>query len=248
MAQLLTCPGPTKDFPGFCPQGIALLRGLKRNRRPEWFQARQGLYEYKITTPLLNLVCSVSREFARFAPNYATLPAKAVFRIFGDTASSRNRAAHRAHPAAIWVHKDAKGAKGACFYFHFTPDEAVVLGGVYSAEPDELLAYRKLLRDNYEEFENILRVPGLKSLVGDLRGEKTSRMPRGFSPNHPAADLIKRKQWYSVSMLDTSLLSTDRLMPTLVNHFEVMAPMVEFLNRPFAQKPKVRRTVFGTAG
>lgn len=248
MAQLLTCPGPTQDFPGFCPQGIALLRGLKRNRRPEWFRARQELYDYKITTPLLNLVCSVSREFARFAPNYATLPAKAVFRIFGHTASSHGKAAHRTHPAAIWVHKDAKGAKGACFYFHFTPDEAVVLGGVYSAAPDELQAFRKLLHDSYPEFENLLHDPKLKSLVGDLRGEKISRMPRGFSPDHPSADLIKRKQWYLVSMLDTNLLSTDRLMPTLVNHFEVMAPVVEFLNRPFARKQKVKRMAFGTAG
>jgi uncharacterized protein (TIGR02453 family) len=245
MAELLTCPGPTKEFPGFCPQGIALLR----NHRRGWSQSQQELYEYKITTPLLNLVCSVSREFARFAPNYSTLPGKAVFRIFGEAASSRNKVAHRTHPAAIWVHRDAKSARGACFYFHFTAKEAVVLGGVYSAEPDELLAYRRLLHDHYMEFEAILRDPKLRSQVGELQGDKASRMPKGLCPNHhhPAADLMKQKQWYLVSMLDLGLLSTDRLLPTLVHHFEVMTPMVEFLNRPFAQKPRVKRMAFSVA-
>jgi uncharacterized protein (TIGR02453 family) len=244
MVQLLTCPGPTEDFPGFCPQGIALLRSLRRNRRREWFQLRQELYDYKITTPLLNLVCSVSREFARFAPNYATLPAKAVFRIFGGDASSRSQTTHRTHPAAIWVHKNAKGARGACFYFHFTPNEAVVLGGVYSAEPDELLAYRKLLQQHYGEFGDILRDERLQSVAGDLQGEKLKRVPKGFPPDHPAADLLRHKQWYVVAMLDVALLSTDKLLPTLVSHFEAMAPLVEFLNRPLSLMRKPKKLLF----
>jgi len=244
MAQLIGCPGPTsKEFPGFCPQGIALLRDLKRKHRPQWFQERQEMYDQKITTPLLNLVCTVSREFARFAPDYVTVPDKAVFRMYGDV-PSRRKEAHKT-PAAIWVNQGAQGQRGACFYFHFTDKEAVVLGGVYSAEPADLLAYRRLLHDSYREFREILCEPKLNSLFGGLQGEKSQRMPKGFYPGHPAAELIKQKQWYLVSMLDMELLSTTRLLPTLVDHFEVMAPVVEFLNRPFAQKQKTKRTAFG---
>src|SRR5215831_8608540 len=197
MAEMLTCPGPTKSFPGFCPQGIALLRTLKRKRPNQWLESQQEMYKVKITTPLLDLVCSVSREFARFAPNYATLPAKAVFRVFGATAGSR-----RIPPAAIWVHKDVKGMRGACFYFHFTEKEAVVLGGMYSAEADELLAVRKLLQEHYLQFATILADHRLKSVVGELRGEMLSRMPYGFSSSHPAADFLRHKQWYVATMLD----------------------------------------------
>jgi uncharacterized protein (TIGR02453 family) len=247
MAQLIGCPGPTpKEFPGFCPQGIALLRGLRRKHQRKWFQERQEMYDHKITTPLLNMVCTVSREFARFAPDYVTVPDKAVFRMYGDVPSRWNQA-HKT-PAAIWVCKGAPGMRGACFYFHFTDKEAVVLGGVYHAEAADLLAYRGLLRDNYREFRDILRQPELLSLFGELQGEKLHRMPAGFSSDHPAAELIKRKQWYLVSMLDMNLLSTPRLLPSLVHHFEVMAPLVEFLNRPFAQKPMFKRTAFAGAG
>jgi uncharacterized protein (TIGR02453 family) len=246
MAQLLECPGPTKSFPGFCPQGLALLRVLKRNQRRSWQQSDEALYQFKITNPLLDLVCSVSREFARFAPNYATLPAKAVFRIFGETGSPHARAPHKTHPAAIWVHKNAEGARGACFYFHFTDNEAVVLGGIYSSQPDEILEYRKTLQEDYQEFEAILRNKKLRSLAGELQGEQLKRVPAGFPQDHPAADLLRRKQWYVVSVLDAALLSTERLLPTLVNHFEAMAPLVEFLNRPLSKRGKAKRTSFRT--
>lgn len=247
MAQLIGCPGPTPtEFPGFCPQGIALLRGLKRKHGRRWFQQHEEMYDRKITTPLLSMVCTVNREFARFAPDYVTVPDQAVFRMYGDIPSRWNQTYKT--PAAIWVRKGARGMSGACFYFHFTDKEAVVLGGVYCAEPAELFAFRRLLRDNYQEFEGILREPRLQSLFGSLQGEKSHRMPKGFSPEHPAAEMIKQKQWYLVSTLDMELLSTTRLLPTLVEHFEVMAPAVEFLNRPFARKPMFKRMAFAVAG
>jgi uncharacterized protein (TIGR02453 family) len=241
MAQLLTCPVPTKSFPGFCPQGIALLRTLNHKNQRRSFSSHQELYEQKITTPLLSMVCSITREFARFAPHYVTPPAKAVFDVSGDIGSSRTAASRLTHPAAIWVHREAEGARGACFYFHFTAREAVVLGGVYSPEPGELIGYRKLFEHSYREFEEILSDKRLKRVAGDLQGEKLKHMPKGFPVDHPAADLLRRKQWYVVAMLDMGLLSTSQLMPTLVSHFEAMAPLVKFLNRTLAQRPRPKK-------
>jgi uncharacterized protein (TIGR02453 family) len=245
MAQVLTCPGPTKSFLGFCPQGIALLRPQK-GRRNKLLPAEQEMYEYKIANPLLELVCSVTREFARFAPNYVTPPERAVFPIFGARASRVE--SHNQRPGAIWVHRNAKGARGACFYFHFTSREAVVLGGVYAPAPLELSLYRKLLQQRYKEFQDILRDRRLKTLTGGLEGEKLKSLPKGISRNHPAADLLRRRQWYVCAMLDMALLSTTQLLPTLVKHFETMAPFVEFLNLALPQprrKPLLRSFASG---
>ncbi|HEX7284999.1 MAG TPA: DUF2461 family protein [Candidatus Angelobacter sp.] len=239
MAQLLTCPVPTKSFPGFCPQGVALLRAPRSKRS---LPANRELYEQKITTPLLNMVCSITREFARFARHYVTPPAKAVFDVSGNIGSSRTAAPSWTHPAAIWVHKDAVETQGACFYFHFTAREAVVLGGVYSAGPDEVKAYRKLIEKDYREFQEILRNPRLKKLAGELQGEPLQHMPKGFPAHHPAADLVRRKQWYLVSMLDMDLISTTQLMPAVVSRFEAMAPFVEFFNRTLPRRSAAKKT------
>jgi len=220
---------------------------MRRSRSPQWFHARREEYEKLIRTPLLDLVCSVSRECARFAPDYATLPAKSVFPIYHDARFPRDGAAYKRPPAAIWVQKDIEHMRGACFYFHFTENEAVVLGGVYSADAQELAVYRQLLHDHYQEFERILSDENLQAAMGKLHGDKLKRNPQGFCPNHPARELLQRKQWYLVSMLDANLLTTPRLMPELVRHFEVMAPMVEFLNRPFAPKAKSKKLAFAAS-
>ena len=72
-------------------------------------------------------------------------------------------------------------------------------------------------------------------------------MPKDLCPNHPAAALMRRKQWYLVSVLDPGLLHTNRLLPELVRHFEVMAPFVQFLNRPFARTQTSKRLAFAKA-
>jgi uncharacterized protein (DUF2461 family) len=106
------------------------------------------------------------------------------------------------------------------------------------------MAYRALLRDNHEEFEAILAEKSLRKLVGGLQGEQLSRMPKGFPIDHPAEGLLRQKQWYLESTLPISLLTTPRVVPELARRFAVMAPLVEFLNRPFAQKKKPAKMPF----
>jgi len=120
----------------------------------------------------------------------------------------------------------------------------LAFGGVWGPDRDELMAYRTLLRDNHEEFGEILKNKSLRKLVGKLEGEQLSRMPKGFPVDHPAEALLRQKQWYLESTLPISLLTTSRVVPELAKRFAVMAPMVEFMNRPFAQKKAPKKMLF----
>jgi uncharacterized protein (TIGR02453 family) len=231
-------------FPGFSPDALTFLRALKRNNRREWFQPRKEKYEALIKLPMMELVNSLNGEFARFAPNYITPPEKAVYRIYRDTRFSHDKTPYKTHIAAIFPRYTAVKREGAVFYLHFTEKELLAFGGVYSPDRDELLAYRGLLEQHYQEFEEILRDKKLRRTVGELQGEQLSRMPKGFPPDHPAEGLLRRRQWYLESTLDIKLLTTSRLLPALARSFEVMAPLVEFLNRPFTQKPRPKRMMF----
>jgi uncharacterized protein (DUF2461 family) len=101
-----------------------------------------------------------------------------------------------------------------------------------------------LLEQNHQEFAAILGNNSLRKTVGELQGEQLSRMPKGFPVNHPAEDLLRRKQWYLESTLPVSVLTSPRVIPELAKRFAVMAPMVEFLNRPFAQKKAPKKMMF----
>ncbi len=231
-------------FPGFSPDALSFLRALKRNNRRDWFQPRKEKYEALIKLPMLELVNALNAEFARFAPDYITPPEKAVYRIYRDTRFSPDKTPYKTHIAAIFPRHTAVKREGAVFYLHFTEKELLAFGGVYSPDRDELLAYRGLLAERHEEFEEILRDQKLRRTLGGLQGEQMTRVPKGFACDHPAEGLLRHRQWYLEAVLDIKLLTTPRLVPELAQHFEIMVPFVSFLNSPFAAKPKPRRMLF----
>lgn len=231
-------------FPGFSPQALTFLRNLKRNNRREWFQPRKAQYESLIKLPMLELIGCLNEEFARFAPDYVTPPQKATYRIYRDTRFSKDKSPYKTHISAIFPRHTAVKREGAVFYFHFTEKELLVFGGVYMPEPDELLAYRTLLQERHADLEEILRDKRLRRAVGELQGEQLSRMPKGFPTDHPAEGMLRRKQWYLEATLEPSLLTSPRMMPELAKHFEVMAPMIEFLNSAIVKKRKPEKMMF----
>ena len=228
-------------FPGFSPDALAFLRALKRNNRREWFQPRKEKYEKLIKEPMLELVSCLNQEFARFAPDYITPPHKAIYRIYRDTRFSKDKTPYKTHISAIFPRRTAVKREGAVFYFHFTEKEVLVFGGVYSPEREELLAYRTLLEQHHEEFQRIRADKKIKRLLGGLQGEKLTRTPKGFSVGHPAEDLLRHRQWFLETTFGIEVLTSKRLVGELARHFEPMAPMIEFMNRPFAEKQQRKK-------
>jgi uncharacterized protein (TIGR02453 family) len=233
------------SFSGFSPDALSFLRALKRNNRREWFQPRKEKYEALIRTPMLELVGCLNEEFTRFAPEYITPPPKALYRIYRDTRFSKDKTPYKTHISAIFPRHTAVKRGGSVFYFHFTEKEILVFGGVWGPEREELLAYRTLLQEHYQGFQQILADKRLKRMFGGLQGGQLTRMPKGFPVDHPAEHLLRHHQWYLEATLDIKLLTTPKLVMEMSRRFELMAPFVEFLNRAFAERrPKQKAAMF----
>lgn len=231
-------------FPGFSPDALSFLRALKRNNRRDWFQPRKEKFEALIKAPMLELIECLNQQLMDFAPQYITPPQKAVYRIYRDTRFSKDKTPYKTHVSAIFPHSHAVKREGAVFYFHFTEKELLIFGGAWAPERDELLAYRAHLAEHHEEFRRILAEKQLKRLVGSLEGEQLSRMPKGFCEDHPAESLLRHRQWYLESTLDAKVIASPKVVSEIARRFALMAPMVEFLNRPFAHKQKRKKMLF----
>ena len=76
-------------FPGFPPEALKFLRALKRHNDREWFQPRKPEFERVLRDPMLALLDRINGHLIRFAPDYCTEPAKAIFRIIGGNSEKR---------------------------------------------------------------------------------------------------------------------------------------------------------------
>ena len=217
-------------FPGFSPDALKFLSGLKRNNRREWFQPRKEIFEAQVKAPMIQLVEAINAELLDFAPDHITDPKKAVYRIYRDTRFSADKTPYKTHLAAIFPHRSLGKQSSAGFYFHLTAEKVGIAAGSYMPGPDELRAFRSWLADNHKSFRSAARRP--EKLLGKLQGSSVTRMPKGFAADHPAEDLIRMKQWLYWVELDAKLATSRRLLPELVKRFRAAAPVIAMLNAP----------------
>ena len=227
-------------FPGFPAEAMTFFRALARNNRREWFQERKEVFENSVKAPMTQLVNALNAELLKFAPEYVTDPQRAVYRIYRDTRFSQDKTPYKTHVAAIFSRRGLEKHAGASFYFSVSPKEAEVAGGLYMPGPETLLAVRTHLAEHHLEFRRIIRAKKLRDLVGELQGDQLSRVPKGFSPHHPAAGLIRYKQWLVYTMLDPETAMTPYLFPEILKRFRAMAPFIAFLNAPLTGQRKKR--------
>jgi len=229
-------------FPGFPREGIAFLRALKRNNDREWFTPRKAEFEATVRQPAIDLVAAIHREMMRFAPQYVGEPAKCVYRIYRDTRFSKDKTPYKTFTSALLMRSGFDKYTGsACFYFAISPENIEVAGGIYTPDRDVLLAVRQHIAENHKQFRATYSSPKVKRLLGELQGESVSRMPKGFAPEHPAADLLRRKYYLLDTRLDPKIATTPKLFSELVARLEAMTPFVDFLNIPLLARQKKQK-------
>jgi uncharacterized protein (TIGR02453 family) len=230
-------------FPGFPAEGISFLRSLKKNNDREWFTPRKETFEEKVRKPMIELVGAIHEEMLRFAPDYVGEPAKCVYRIYRDTRFSKDKTPYKTFVSALLLRKGFdKNAGSAAYYFSVSPETIEVAGGIYTPDRDVLLAVRQHVAENHEEFRATFGKPKVRKLFGELWGESVTRVPKGFDAEHPAADLIRRKQFLLDVNIDAKIATTPALLKEIVTRLEAMTPFVEFLNRPLLARQKRQKS------
>ncbi len=193
---------------------------------------------------MLELITALNAAMMRFAPTHVREPESAIYRLYRDTRFSSDKTPYKTHVAAIFPRRGLEKHSCAGLYFSVSPEGVEIAGGVYMPTPDELRAIRLHLLDRHEEFRRIVKGRSLRRLMGELEGDRLSRVPKGFPADHPAADLVRHKQWLLYVTLEPAIATTPKLFTEVVKRFRAMAPFLDFLNAPLVAAAKASRRGF----
>lgn len=218
----------------FSPEALKFFRGLARNNDREWFEARRDVFEREIKERMLAVIAEINDGLAEFAPEHVREPRKAMFRIYRDTRFSEDKRPYKQHLGAWWVRSGLEKTSGAGFYFHISAKETTVAAGCYMPTPDQLLAIRRHMDANYDEIRAILADRKLKSVMKEWDGEPMKRVPKGFDPESPAAELLKCRRWGLSATLPAELAIEPKLVKEVTRRFKATTPLIRFLNAPLA--------------
>ena len=183
----------TPIFKGFSEETIKFLRGLKTNNTKPWFAAHRREYENYLLIPAMSFVAEMGQKLEQISPNIVAIPKidQSIFRIYRDVRFSPDKSPYKTHFAMLFWEGERKKVENSSFYLHFDPEILFIGAGIYGFPRDMIRSYReavvhpfhgKLLRDAIDRVgknpENIL---GWKQF---------KKIPIGFDPNHPNAELL----------------------------------------------------------
>ena len=232
----------TTPFTGFKPDAIQFLVDLAENNSREWFQPRKGEYERLLKEPLEALCIALEVEFrARDIPLHAD-PVRSPFRIYRDVRFSKDKRPYKTAVAASfgWAGEGVDAAAGRSHtenvhasggYFHLQPGEIYVGGGVWHPDTPWLNAFRRRIAADFDAFRSIVEAPSFVEAFGSVSddGESLKRVPSGFPADHPAADVLRKKNVTFGRRLSDDEALSPTLPATLADAFAAGTPLMRYL-------------------
>jgi len=217
--------------PRFTPATLTFLRALKRNNRREWFNAHRDHYENDVRQPMTNIVERLAADLRAFAPEIVASPRVSMYRIYRDTRFSENKAPYKTHVAAVFPTRGLPKHEGAGLYFHVSPTEVWIGGGMYAPQTPQLHAVREHIAANIRRLRTIVEAPGFRRQIA-IEGDKLQRVPRGFARDHEAADYLKYRNFIAGCEFPPAFATSPSFYRTLLKVFRQVAPLAQFLNEP----------------
>jgi len=221
-------------FQGFADADGRFFKQLARNQKREWFLAHKEEFDIGWNQPMKDLLADV-RQAIDGAYEHCDLGEPKVFRIFRDLRFSKDKSPYKTHVAGVIPTKRAAKAQSSpvALYAHFGK-ENVVASGLYMMDPPALARFRAAVADDARgrELAKILvkLEKGGYSADSIHAGEALKKVPRGFDPEHPRGELLKRKSLgVSFPKLPKGALASPELVAWLVEHAKQVAPLVEWL-------------------
>ena len=217
----------SNGFTDFVDRAQAFYGQLAANNSKDWFEPRKAEWKRDVEGPAKLLATIMAEEISRLtgAPH-----AEKVFRINRDVRFSKDKSPYKTMLAMLWSTGDADDLAPA-FYFGVEPDRTFVGCGTPGFDKDALTRYRAMV-DRWgdrlaEEIAAVEARPG--GHLAAIGPDPLKRVPKPYDPDHPHADLLKRKSLALGLPLPDGWRDGDGLVAALTDRFETLLPFRNLL-------------------
>ena len=188
----------------FSPELFAYLRDLKRHNRREWFLENKARYEAAVKEPALQFIADFEPHLRKISPEFLAIP-KAVggslFRIQRDVRFSKDKSPYKTHVGIRFLHRHAKNVHAPIFYLHLEPGGSFAAVGVWHPEPPTLEKIRQAIVEDPRGYKKATEAARFRKRF-EVGGDALKRPPRGYNPEHPLIEELKRKDFVASCPLD----------------------------------------------
>ena len=211
----------------FSTATFGFLKDLKKNNDRAWFAENKSRYEDVLKDPALRLIEDFGPELAKISTHFLATP-RSLFRIYRDVRFSKDKSPYKTATGIHFRHEQSKDAHAPGFYLHIQPGEVFAGVGIWRPQADALRMIRERIAEDPKGWK---RASAAKAFTDtfELAGDRLKRPPKGFDPDHPAIEELKRKDYIGVTQLRQSFVTSKTLPKDLAKTFKAGTPLMRFL-------------------
>lgn len=202
-------------MPYFTKGSLRFMTDLEKHNNREWFLANKERYESDVKEPAMRIIADVSSRLKMDGK---------LMRVYRDVRFSKDKTPYKTnvgisfHPRGL-----PKGPLIAGIYLHVAPEESFVATGVWHPEAPVLTKIRDAIVEDPAAWKAARKV-GL-----DEDEEALKKAPKGFDPEHPFIEDLRRKNFTASAKLSDKQVGSDELPKLVLAAEKRMRPFNEFL-------------------
>lgn len=215
----------------FTRRSFAFLKDLADNNNRDWFQENKDRYENDLKAPALHFVADFAPHLKKISPHFRADPRPSggsMFRIYRDTRFSKDKSPYKTYTGLQFRHDSAKDAHCPGFYLHLEPGEFFVGAGIWHPDGPTTRAIRDAIVEDPAAWKRASRGKKFAELF-DLEGDRLKRPPRGYDPEHPLIEDLKRKDFIGVTRITQKAITGPDLMKEFTGLCKASVSYMKFL-------------------
>jgi uncharacterized protein (TIGR02453 family) len=219
--------------PYITPELFQFFRELKENNNREWFEANKERYETQVREPLLDFVNAFGLRLPEISPHYvadARRMGGSLFRIHRDVRFSKDKSPYKTAAGIQFRHERAKDVHAPGFYLHLEPDGVFMGIGIWRPEISTLGKIRDAITTQPEQWQMVLADEPFCTTF-ELGGESLKTAPKGYDPDHPLIEDLKRKDFIVSRALSEAEACDAQFIDRFTQYCHNATPFMAFLTR-----------------
>lgn len=215
----------------FSPATFSFLRNIAGHNNRDWFEQNKPDYEANVRGPALAFIEDMAPDLAIQSPHFLALPRKvggSLMRIYRDVRFGKDKRPYKTNIGIQFRHERGKDVHAPGFYVHIEPGNCFVGVGIWRPDASALTNIRTRIVDQPDNWRKAISAKSFKKQF-ELQGESLIRPPRGFDPEHPLIDDLKRKDFIAVSSLTDEQVRGTSFKKIVLDRFQKADEYMHFL-------------------
>ncbi|MDQ3017139.1 MAG: DUF2461 domain-containing protein [Bacteroidota bacterium] len=202
---------------------LKFLKELDKNNNREWFLAHKDQYENTLAN-----VKEFKDAVVKGLKKKDEIEEGKVFRIYRDVRFSKDKVPYK-NNLGVHFKRMGKERRGS-YYLHLEPGKSFAGGGFWEPEPADLKRIRDEIAFDDKPLRKIINSKSFIKNFGTLNGDELKTAPSGYDKEHPAIDLIRKKQYLLGRNFTDQEVNSPDFLKEVVGSFEAMRPFFDYMS------------------